>query len=534
MDQQVNSTPSRALILLVCLAPAAWLLWSARDLPHLGQMHDDAIYLVTAKSLAETGEYRLSSLPGAPHQSKYPPLYPWLLSFVWKAHTGFPENLPTLALWNWSAVPGLAFLTWMLFARPGFDRNHSWLLAVAVALTPFVALMGTYLLSDLLFVCLLFATLIAVERVSSVRGAVLAGLIAGLAHLTRTAAIPLLATVPLGFILQRRYKLAAAFFAAMLPAVLLWGRWSAARIPEGTDVVSLYYLNYTGFYFYDLRWKDLPLFVWKNLDALALSFKDLLMFDIGEDFWIAQLARLLTIGAVAGIIRSVRRSGVTHYHLYAAAFTAMMLVWHYSPTGRLILPIYPLLLAGLSVEIVHLAIMLKRAFQEKPAGERVIAAGLLAGLAMLGGFVIWRGYGNFTDLFPRAIAAERAQLTAARDAYAWIATNVRDGLVFSYRDPVIYLYSGAQGVSQPKVTKPYYREDRVGVLRPFQEWPSFAREQKLTYFLLTANDLIGALPPAEAERIRKTVLEGPAFEKAYSSPGVTIYRVRNQPLNASL
>ena len=56
------------------------------DLPSFGDLHDDSLYYVSAKSLADGGGYRIESLPGEPAQTKYPPLYPLLLSLA--AHGG--------------------------------------------------------------------------------------------------------------------------------------------------------------------------------------------------------------------------------------------------------------------------------------------------------------------------------------------------------------------------------------------------------------------------------------------------------------
>ena len=58
------------------MAPSAYLAWTSRDMPQLGRFHDDGIYWVTAKSLAEGRGLRLESLPGAPAATKYPPMYP--------------------------------------------------------------------------------------------------------------------------------------------------------------------------------------------------------------------------------------------------------------------------------------------------------------------------------------------------------------------------------------------------------------------------------------------------------------------------
>src|SRR5688500_18494180 len=58
-----------------------------------GQCHDDAIYVISARALAEGDGYRLTNLPGDPPQTKYPPLYPAVLALAWKIWPDFPANL---------------------------------------------------------------------------------------------------------------------------------------------------------------------------------------------------------------------------------------------------------------------------------------------------------------------------------------------------------------------------------------------------------------------------------------------------------
>ena len=58
-----------------------------------GVYHDDAIYVITAKAIAQGDGYRLVNLPNSPKQTKYPILYPLLLSVIWKIFPFFPKNI---------------------------------------------------------------------------------------------------------------------------------------------------------------------------------------------------------------------------------------------------------------------------------------------------------------------------------------------------------------------------------------------------------------------------------------------------------
>ena len=98
----------RRAVLLVwaVLVVAAYLAaWRA---PAVGFFHDDGLYAVTAKALAEGQGYQISSLPTPIPQTKYPVLFPALLSIVWRAYPAFPANLPWLKL-----VPLASVLLWL-------------------------------------------------------------------------------------------------------------------------------------------------------------------------------------------------------------------------------------------------------------------------------------------------------------------------------------------------------------------------------------------------------------------------------------
>ncbi|HOK48481.1 MAG TPA: hypothetical protein PLK67_21220, partial [Bryobacteraceae bacterium] len=95
-----------ASLLCAAIFPSAYLAWQARDVPHLGYFHDDALYYVSAKSLAGGAGYRIASLPGEPPQTKYPPLYPALLAGVWRLSPNSPENLKWALAASWLTTLG--------------------------------------------------------------------------------------------------------------------------------------------------------------------------------------------------------------------------------------------------------------------------------------------------------------------------------------------------------------------------------------------------------------------------------------------
>src|ERR1700684_2402619 len=75
----INRTALRAIIAFYFTALAviyaiAWLS------PAMGRYHDDAVYLVLAKSIAAGHGYRIESLPDPFPETSFPPLFPALLA----------------------------------------------------------------------------------------------------------------------------------------------------------------------------------------------------------------------------------------------------------------------------------------------------------------------------------------------------------------------------------------------------------------------------------------------------------------------
>ena len=92
--------------------------------PAAGTFHDDGIYVVTARALAEGQGYRIISLPDSPTQTKYPILFPWLLSLVWRVAPSFPENLLWLRAIPLASTVAWLWLSWRLLLMCGAPRTH--------------------------------------------------------------------------------------------------------------------------------------------------------------------------------------------------------------------------------------------------------------------------------------------------------------------------------------------------------------------------------------------------------------------------
>ncbi len=495
-------------------------------MPHFGHLHDDSIYWVAAKSLAEGRGYRILSLPAEPFQTKYPPLWPLLLAGIWMIDPRFPENLRIGMVLAWVMLPALVSLAWRWFRVAGFGPAMRTVLCAALALSPWVVFLSTTLMSELIFSVALLAALLAIRPArKNAWLALAAGILAAAAYLIKTAALPLVVAGPLWLAWRRRYRSAAVFFCAMLPAVACWMLWAGRHMTRARDIVSLYYTNYLGYQIYNIGWRDLPVVMWKNLDGVFSGIAGLLIFDLENSTFGAYLSRALAVGAIVGTVRLARQRGITPYHWFAAMYTAILLIWHFPPNERFMLPLFPLLLAGMGTELIHLAGVMKIAWARSNA-NRVVATGAIAGAATLAGFGIVVNTGAIFREFPGIIAQHRTVLASNEAAFTWIAQHVPEGAFYAYDDPVFFLYTGHHAASLPVAPMPFYREDRDAIVGPFRAMPAFAREQHLAYLLFTAADFHRDLPDAERAEVRRILSHEPEIEVVYQSALSAVYRLR--------
>lgn len=428
-------------VLVLALIHCALLAWRSRAMPYLGSLHDDSVYWVTAKSLAEGKGYRVLSFPGQPYQTKFPPVYPILLSLAWRFWPNYPQNLvPALAI-NFLIFVVLVFALRSLYRLFGLSEPQALLVCAIFALDPYVNVLATSLMSELLFLLLMVGSMLLAEAASrrpDSRLAFSSGILAGVACLTRIAGLPVLVSTPLVFALQRRYRHAVVFAAGLLPWILGWNIWTRMHKQHPADFVDLYYLDYLGEYRHFFSLRDLAAIAFTNSTRLWNGFATLLGVALAP--WFSALIGLI---AIAGTVLLIRSSGRLYYAAFALGYVVEMLWWPYvGIEGRLAAPVFPLLLVGLwkafSVALQFALTMLT----SKAIWKSIPALGII--LAEFSIAFIWlvSTAGGLNALRSRAASSTVLQSDAIA-AYTWIKLHTPpDSIVIAKRDCVLYLNTG--------------------------------------------------------------------------------------------
>ena len=376
------------LLLVAALVGTSYLALCGPSVP--GFREDDGVYLVTAQALAEGRGYRHLHLPGEPYQTKYPILYPLVLSGVWRLLPDYPDNLWAMRVLNALFAGGAAWLAYRLARRvwrlPAVLAGSGILLATVnpIWTEKIQETMSEHLYALLSMAALLFATQAAEPGRAGPAArrrvilALLAGLAAGAAGLARSIGVTLVAAILPSLLLRRSWRAALVMLLAAAIPLGSWTLWRNGAAAENAQIPE------TAAYAYDLDYSawipknlaDLGWVAWLNSAAMACS----LFADVGyiPSRWASEAvnsgeAPLLYACMVSlvglcsfGLFVTLRRSQPT-LHFYLAAYLGLVLIWPFTPPTRFFIPLLPLLCTALLVGLCGVASLFLRAVSE-PSG----------------------------------------------------------------------------------------------------------------------------------------------------------------------
>lgn len=491
-----------ALILLAFLAK----LGARQPQDWFGWYHDDTIYFSAARSLAEGRGYRLPSVPGTPPETKYPVLYPWLLSWIWRWRPFFPANV--------SYAIGLTalFACWFLIASfqllrsLGLGNASAACIVALCAFQPSFLFLSGAVLSDIPFMAL--ATTAAVMADSAMRPgsrvarAAAAAAVTGLAGGMRAFGLALAAGIVVFAFCRRAFRQGAVFCAIAAPMLVLSLSWphakqsleAAAAGGAGWQQTWLFYTSYGKF------WKlcvptagVLFAMLGENVRAFLQAPASLCLFPpLGEGSYAGTLLCVtLSLGILAGAVRQARRSEWKPIHFIFVFYSCLTLVWNYTLMDRFLLLFAPLFYSGLWVETEHFISMLRDNFRPgRPRSEKALAAALGLALAAVGARAALEYLHHFRPDSSELKAKQAVLAREKSETYEWIRKNTGPAERFvAYQDVSLYLNTNRQAL-RPIIfsTEAFYKKDDQVLRRDLAHITDVARHIGARYWLASDDD----------------------------------------------
>ena len=429
-------------------ALGAW--WSMA--PYLvGVFHDDGIYALLARSIAEGRGFHYLHLPGLPAAPHYPPLYPLLLAAIWKIAPEFPSNLPWLLAPN-AVLVGIAATGWYVLAtqRLMLRPRSAAPAALIVALSSPMLMLAGALLSEMMFIALMWPALLACERAlenPTLRSALVAGLLMGAIMLVRAHALAMLIAYAMMLVVRRRPRVAWLALAAAIAVQLPWVLWSAWASPHLPSPLEGAYGSYIGWFVAGLREGGGAFLlgtVRVNLRELWLLLNDRFALGLGAAAQYSAAAVVLA-ALVIGATSSVGRAPVSV--MFAVVYFAVVLVWPWAP-WRFAWALWPMV-----------ALTMIEGFRQSrhrwPRARPIFAIS-----ALFVAFAFAR-----TELHSYATRGWRAPARAAeariKPLVEWTRANTLPGdVILSEGEQVVYLYTGRQAAPPVEFTAVEYIHPR--------------------------------------------------------------------------
>jgi hypothetical protein len=448
-DQRITSSQQRLeRVIIGVLACTAVIL--ALRLAHPNIIgHDDGIYAALGESLAKHGGYRLINLPSAPAETKYPPLYPALLTLVWLAVPSAPENILALKAVNALLLGVLAVLYWLAIRRVPALTALERSLSVAV----FISLPGIFSFTDLLvseqaFLVLLLSVILLAPTEGGSHSLVrllAIGVFAGGAVLTRTVGAALVAGAIWHIWRSRGSRQAAVVFTAAAVVVAPWALWRMIMFDNGVGPLERYYVVYeTSAWARTLR--D-PVFASRVIIANAAEY--LRGIPVVFGLYGYPMLALGGVLSVAGAFSYPKRERALLGRVTACY--CLLIIGHPLPMSRYLVPLVPvgalLFTAGTAAARRFLA-------RKQTVAE---LAAILPLVALLAGNLAWLHHCASTRAdgpqwhFGRRAAFE---WSGFEEVFAWLKAHTPPhATIASAFDPVYFLYTGRRGV-RPWIHEP--------------------------------------------------------------------------------
>lgn len=470
-----------------------------------GRTHDDSLYLSSAKALAEGRGYIIASFPGSPAQTKYPILFPWLLHWVWKWDPSFPANLrPAIRLTEFFGCWALIASFFLFRKLLGIGSGAACFLVGALAFQSMFVRMSGLIMSDVPFMALLLTAFVvadyALRPAGRWRDAALLGVIVGMSFGLRSIAVAAIAGFLVVGLWRHALKQSAIFSAAV--GIAAGGIAFATRLAIGNapgidptggglgwQQLAAYYSGYLKFW---------PIAVPSAHALFALARANALYLISVPGSYLATpfanrgplISALLTVLILVGLWRQKRDARWQPVLAVAALYCAILVVWPWSPE-RFLLPLLPIFLAALVVELKRVVPMLRKKITSgNPFAERSIAA--VMSLALIAPLMM--GLWDFAVRDPhRAMDSAKSQaanLAQREEAYRWIRQNrSADAHILAYEDAVLYLYTNRQSLRPIAFSVEFgYLNDRSALQRDFEHFFDAANHVGATYWLATDDD----------------------------------------------
>ncbi len=490
-----------------------YILGTTRTKPvaSFGTIEYDGIYFTSAKAIASGEGYTLPEFPGHLQSMRYPKLYPLILAGIWKLDPHFPGNVAYAVGLN-VGFGCLALLAIFLMLRnwPGLGAPQALAIVGLFAFSGYFLYLSATLIVGVPFIALmLWAAWFAERSLAREPGkwaAAGSGALAGMSVGLRLMGIPIVAGIAILLLFCREFRRLVWFCLPALPLTLLWSWpklegfariWAPAAPVDptrsGWTQTVCFYGSYASCWQMSLPNLDaLKTTILLNLRFVAQEPGILLLEPLGTNGTVLSLVLVMLVSAAAyvGVVRSQREAGWRPLHAILAAYLLVFLFYPFNP-GRYLLPLAPLLVAGLWLSVEHVVKIIGARWHQGCGKDERVAAWILGILtaALVGTIAV-----NLCYAMPRKIEQlgkkHAAVLADEQGAFAWIRQHANPkAKIISYEEGLTYLATGRPAIRAIYcVSEASYLQGPRVLQHDFARMTDVAKHIHASYWLTTPYD----------------------------------------------
>ncbi len=408
----------------------------------VGVLHDDAVYVILAKSLATGQGYRYLNLPGAPAATHFPPGYPAVLAALWFLAPTLTLRVILFKLFNVALLGVIAArFQRLLNEQLCFGRKASALYAFLATASVPVIILTAVVMSETLFLAIVVAGLVVAERSMRDPNAraslILASVLAAASILVRTNGVAFALALALGFASERRWRHAGIAIACSAATLIPWQLWTSAHRASVPGVLQGAYGSYSAWIGHALHTLGPTFFahvVVSNIHSITWTLSTAVLPVFRTAPRVAALLFTLALSAF-GLRTLWIQARVTM--LFTILYMGIVIVWPVEP-ARYLWGVWPLLLLFPLVG----ARDVWRTHASRPAFRYVRHAALTASACVLAGYLYGMGQGYWWRHWENI---PRAGAVALRPMVVGIRQHAKPGeIIATPAEAAMYLYTNHQ------------------------------------------------------------------------------------------
>jgi len=441
-----------------------------------GLFVDDAVYVLLAKSLATGQGYQLINAPVPGILPIYPPVFPSLLSVVYRAFPQFPDNVWLLKSVSVAAMAGVGWASFRHLTRDrGWPRLPSLISALTMTMIPVLVYFATStVMSECVFALLQLLVVLAIEagvrkESGGWRYILLGAALAAAAFLTRSIGMGVIAAGGVYLLKERRWKLALVFAAAVILFAGPWTTYTRLHKPTAEQrALGYIVIDYTTQFWQrragnissgTIHPRELPDRFWSNATKIAGANVAMLLTPTffrssklsGEEIFeradsTRSFSYFLSLLIIIGIAVNARRR-IALADLVVAFTLLITIAWPWD-TFRFVMPLAPFLLFYLfdALRRIWELVRPKVQLQPGPSWTTVMTfASLLLALYLFDHVSYLR---QRSDLSRAEYLPWQAIFDEHRAALDWIRERTpEDAVIASDNSAMVYIYTGRKSVA---------------------------------------------------------------------------------------